>query len=190
MAYDAVEDHNETYYLWMMDALDGELADHNRVALEAHLRACPHCMLEWQALVAVESLLRQAPMLRPAADFAQRTLALLPDRHYRLWAIGLIYGLVLLSGVLPLILGLWVVGRLAPVLSRPSLLQTVADSLRRTLQLFGTVIDALISGAGRFVIDQPALLGWLLVMAGLIFVWGSVYQRLVIAPHRQTSSSR
>lgn len=181
----AYEVHNETYYLWMMDALDGELADHNHMALEAHLRACPDCRLEWQALLAVESLLRQAPMLRPAADFAQRTLALLPNRRYRLWVIGGIYALVLLSGVLPLLLGLWAVGRLIPILSQPNLLQTVAASIGQTLQLFGTVIDALLSGVGRFVIDQPALVGWMLVMAGLVFVWGSVYQRLVFAPQRR-----
>jgi hypothetical protein len=184
MGYEAHNDHEENYTIWMMDALDGELTDHNQVALEAHLRACPSCMREWQALMAVEMLLRQAPMLRPAADFAQRTLARLPDRRYRLWIIGAIYGLVLLSGLLPLLLGIWVVERLAPILSQPNLLQTVFASLGRMVGVFGTVLEAFLTGAGRFVIDQPALVGWLLVMAGLIVVWGTVYQQLVLTPER------
>jgi hypothetical protein len=182
MTYD---NHEESYYLWMMDALDGELADHNRVALEAHLRACPRCMREWQALLAVEALLRQAPMLKPAADFAQRTLALLPDNRYRLWIIGGIYGLVLLCGLLPLLFGIWLVERLAPILSQPDLLQSVLGSLGQSVRALGTVIEAILTGIGRFVIDQPALVGWLLVMAGIIVVWITVYQRLVFAPERR-----
>jgi hypothetical protein len=178
----AYEEHDETYYLWMMDALDGELADQNRVTLEAHLRACPQCAREWEALLAVESLLQQTPMLWPAADFAQRTLALLPDRRYRLWAIGVIYVLVLLSGTVPLVLGAWFAGRLIPALSQPDFFQGLVFSVGRTFRVFGTVLEALLDGAGRFVFEQPALIGWLLVMAGLVFVWGSVYQRLVLSP--------
>jgi hypothetical protein len=141
-------------------------------------------MLEWQTLVAVESLLRQAPMLRPAADFAQRTLALLPNRRFRLSVMAVLYLLVLLSGVLPLFLGLWAAGRFAPILTQPDLVQNIIRSLGRMVQLFGTVLDALLTGIGRFIIDQPALVGWLLVLAGLVFVWGSVYQRLVLSPQR------
>ncbi len=178
----AYQEHDETYYLWMMDALDGELTDENQIALESHLHMCPQCRREWEALLAVESLLQQTPMLWPAADFAQRTLAVLPDRRFRLWAIGVVYVVVLLSGVLPLVLGAWLAGRLAPVLSQPDFFQSVAFSVGRTLRVFGTVLEALLDGASRFVTDQPALMGWLLVMAGLVFVWGSVYQRLVLSP--------
>jgi anti-sigma factor RsiW len=175
-------EHDENYYVWMMEALDGELAAGDRFALDAHLRTCPRCAREWEALLAVESLLRQTPLLWPAADFAQRTLALLPDRRYRLWAIGVFYLLVLLSGIVPLFLGAWAMSRLAPILSQPEMLQAVLDAIARPVQLFFTVLDALAAAAGRFVIEQPALVGSLLVMAGLIFLWGSVYQRLVLSP--------
>jgi hypothetical protein len=183
-SYEGSDDHEEDYYFWMMDALDGELTDRNQMALDAHLRACPRCMREWQALLAVEALLRQAPMLRPAADFAQRTLALLPDRHYRRWILGAVYGLVLLGGLLPLLLVIWVAGWLAPILSQPDLLQTILASIARTIRVFGTVIEAFLTGVGRLVIDQPGLVGWLLVMAGLIVVWGSIYQRIILSPER------
>jgi anti-sigma factor RsiW len=180
MAYD----HDETYYLWMMDALDGELGSDERLALDAHLETCPSCMTEWQALLAVELLLRQAPMLRPAADFAERTLALIPDRRYRLWGIAAVYALVLLSGIVPLLLGIWFLGR-------PALMQGALTSAGEMVQVFGTVLGALATGVGRLVATQPALMGWLLVMAGFVFVWGSVYQRLVLSPQRpQLQSSR
>ncbi|HEX6384541.1 MAG TPA: zf-HC2 domain-containing protein, partial [Anaerolineae bacterium] len=101
-------EHDEIYTM-MMDALDGELSASNRIELESHLRACPPCAREWQALLAIDMLFRQTPALRPAADFAQRTLARLPNRRYRIWAIMAVYVLLLLSGMLPLFLGVWAV---------------------------------------------------------------------------------
>ncbi|MCZ7673420.1 MAG: hypothetical protein M5U34_43045 [Chloroflexi bacterium] len=41
-----------------------------------------------RTILAVHTLLQQAPALAPAADFAQRTIARLPNRRARLTAIG------------------------------------------------------------------------------------------------------
>jgi hypothetical protein len=45
-----------------------------------------------------------------------------------------------------------------------------------------TIIEALLAGAGRFIIEQPALIGWIIILAGLVFLWGGVFQRLLAQP--------
>lgn len=168
----------------MMDALDGELSASSRIELESHLRACPPCAREWQALLAIDMLFRQTPALRPAADFAQRTLARLPNRRYRIWAIMAVYVLLLLSGMLPLFLGVWAVSRFGPVVTEPTVVRNLLESLDKGLQVAGTVLRALLSAVGEFVVQQPSVLGWLLVMAGLVFLWSGVYRQLVSQPRQ------
>jgi anti-sigma factor RsiW len=178
-----VMEHEEIITL-MMDALDGELTDDPRIELEAHLRACPNCMREWQALSAIDALFRQTPALRPAADFAQRTLARLPNRTARIWSVSALYMLFLVAGTLPIFIGLWAVSTLGPVLNEPTLLRSVLGSIDRVLEASGAVISALLSGAGEFLLQQPTIIGWLLVMVGVVSVWGGVY-RQVLSPQTQ-----
>ncbi len=175
-------EHEERFYLMMMDALDDELAASEHTELEAHLRACPDCNREWRTLVAIEMLFRQTPMLMPAVDFAERTLARLPNRQARRWALGSIYAVLLMSGIFPLLLGVFLVGRYAPILSRPELREGIWSSLIGAARAGATVVDALLVGAGRFIIEQPALIGWLIILAGLVFLWGGVFQRLFAQP--------
>ena len=170
-------EHEEVFSL-MMDALDGELLDDGRQNLEVHLRACPECNREWQALMAIDRLFRHTPALSPAADFAQRTIARLPNRKARLWAISTIYGVVLLSGLIPLLLGVLIISRLGPVLSQPALVQSVLQSIQTTAQVFETILFALLNSAGEVILQQPALIGVLLVMMGVVFLWGGVYRQL------------
>lgn len=173
--------HNEIYTM-MMGALDGELSANGHVELESHLRACPSCAREWQALMAIDMLFRQTPALSPAAGFAQRTLARLPNRRYRIWIISAIYVLLLLSGTLPLLLVVWAVSRFGPMLTEPVMVSSLLASLERTLRITGTVLRALLSGLGEFLVQQPAVLGWLMVMAGLVFLWSGIYRQLVSQP--------
>jgi anti-sigma factor RsiW len=174
--------HEERFYTMMMDALDGELATDEHAELEAHLGTCADCAVEWRALAAIEALFRQTPILMPAVDFAERTLARLPSRRARRWALGTIYALLLVSGVAPLLLALFLAGRYAPILSRPELLGGVWSSLLGVVRAGATVIDALLVGASRFVIEQPMLIGWLVILVGLVCLWGGVFQRLVAQP--------
>lgn len=180
--------HEETFFQMMMEALDGELLEANRPTLDAHLRACPDCQREWNALITIDTLFRQSPLLVPAVDFAERTLARLPNRRTRVWALSALYGVLLLSGIIPLLLAGFIVLRYSPVLSEPTLLQRVFQSIASTAQVFVTIIDALLSGAARVAVEQPAIIGVALVMAGIVFVWGGVFQRLVLQP--QPSGSR
>lgn len=173
---------HEEYYLLMMDALDGELAGEQHAHLESHLRACPPCRQEWQALVTIDQLFREAPMLAPAADFTQRALARLPNGRYRVWLIGAIYGVLLLSGALPLLLGTLVVQRYGAFVNEPGVLRSLLQSLAHTLEVVGTVASALLTAMGQFVLDNPSILGWFFVMVGVVALWGGVYQQLLGAP--------
>jgi len=175
-------EHEEKYYLMMMEALDGELAEGEYAELESHLRACPDCNREWQGLMAFEQLFRQTPMLMPAVDFAERTLARLPNRRARRLAMGAAYAVLLFSGIAPLLIGLFLIARYAPILSSPELLGGVWASLAGVGRAAATVIEALLTGASRFIIEQPILIGWFIILAGLVFLWGGVFQRLLMQP--------
>lgn len=175
-------EHEEKYYLMMMDALDGQLAQDGFAELEAHLRACPDCNREWSGLMAFELLFRQTPILMPALDFTERTLARLPNRRARRVAMGTAYAVLLLSGIAPLLIGLFLVARYWAVLSSPALLGGVWASVAGVGRAILTVIEALLAGAGHFVIEQPILIGWFIILAGLVFLWGGVFQRLLMQP--------
>jgi anti-sigma factor RsiW len=178
-----VREHEDAYYL-MMEALDGQLSGAGRRRLEGHLHTCSRCSREWQALMAVDTLLRQAPLLGPAADFTQRTLARLPQRRYRVWLIGAIYGVLLLSGFAPLAAVVWLARLLIPVLNEPalvrSLAQAMADVARVTTVILGTLWQGL-DKLGGVLLQQPAFLGSLLLMAGIVFLWSGIYNQLVSA---------
>lgn len=176
-------EHEHAYTL-MMDALDGELAAEQQQALEVHLRACPSCIREWQAVLAIDRLFRQTPALAPAAGFTQRTLARLPNHKYRVWTISALYVSLLLVGALPMLVGFWVYNRFGAALGEPGLWRALWQSAQESVQVAVTVIGALLNGAGEFIIQEPAVLGWLLVLAGVVFLWGGVFQQLVFQPRQ------
>jgi len=179
---------HEHIYTLMMDALDGELADSRKGDLEAHLRACPPCQREWQALLAIDMLFRQTPSLAPAVGFAQRTLARLPNRRYRVWMIGIMYGALLLGGALPMLIGFWIYSKAGTAVTEPALWRTVWQAISQTAQVAGTVLSALLNGSGEFVTQQPAIVGWLLVMIGVISLWSGMLRQLVVQPALVQSS--
>jgi anti-sigma factor RsiW len=175
-------EHDERYFLMMMDALDGELQAEVQAELTAHLNTCPDCSREWRTLMAIEMLFRQTPLLMPAVDFAERTLARLPGRRSRRVALGAIYAVLLLCGLFPLVVGAFLLARYSPILSRPELLGGIWSSVVGAGRAVATIIEALLVGAGRFVIEQPALIGWFIILAGLVFLWGGVFHRLLAQP--------
>jgi anti-sigma factor RsiW len=174
-------EHEEAYIL-MMEALDGELSDSGRHALEAHLHSCPLCSREWYAIQAIDSLLRQTPALAPAADFTHRTLARLPNRRYRLWMISGLYGLLLVAGFLPVIALVWLVIAFGPAVRQPAIVRSLFESAGQIVPLVLAIVNALwqtIGGLGTLLGRQPAIIGWLLIMAGLVALWGSTYSQLM-----------
>ncbi len=178
MGYMQMEQEDRIYML-MMDALDGELSAEDHAELESHLRTRPALMREWQALQTVDSLFRNTPMLQPAVDFTARTVARLPNHRARIRVISVVYVLLLMSGALPILLGLVVINRLGAVLNEPALLGGFGQVVYNSMQVAGAVIQALFISVGEFVAQQPFVLGLLLVMVGVVFVWSGVLRQLV-----------
>jgi anti-sigma factor RsiW len=68
---------------------DGELADADRLRVEAHLRECPSCATELAALGESSRLLREAPFDElTAADLSKIHDAVDDIDDYRIWRIG------------------------------------------------------------------------------------------------------
>jgi anti-sigma factor RsiW len=175
-------EHEETYIM-MMDALDGELATEQQAELDTHLRACPPCMQEWQAVLAVHTLLQQTPAIAPAADFAQRTIARLPNRRARLAATAVIYSLLLMGGILPLAVVVALVIILSPVFQNPGIVSSLWAMGQQGLRLMATVASALLAGLGELAMQQPAIIGWFLVVIGIVSVWSGVSRHLIFQPN-------
>ncbi len=166
-------------YALMMDALDGELTPDEQTELNAHLEARPSYKAEWLAMQSVDQLLRQSPTIAPAADFAQRTIARLPNQQVRIWVISAVYISLLITGILPLVLGLWVFSQLGDELIEPAFIEMALQSLAEGYQVALAVSRAMVSAMGELVIQQPVLLGWLLVLGGIASLWGGIYRQLV-----------
>lgn len=173
-------EHDKIYDL-MMGALDGELQDYQLQEMEAHLQHCPSCAMEWQTIQAIHHLFQQAPILSPAADFTQRTLARLPNTRLRTYTLGAVYAFLLLIGFLPLAVVVWFGFQFAPALGQPVFVQGVVRAGGQLLSVFETILQAIWQGLGtfgQFVGQQPAVIGWMLVMLGVVFLWGGVYRQL------------
>jgi len=173
---------SEDVYTLMMDALDGELAEAGWAELESHLRARPDLAQEWAAMQAVDTLLHSAPLVAPPAAFVARTVARLPNRRRRLLTSVLLYLMLLGSGIIPLAAIVWIALQFLPGLDAPILAQSLWQGGSQLLRLAQVVLAALVSGAAQFVTEQPTVIGWLLLMTGIVALWGGVYNRLVLQP--------
>lgn len=170
---------NDEIYTLMMAALDGELNEADRLELEIRLHAHPDLWREWRALQAMDTLFKTTPALSPAVGFTQRTLARLPHSRQRLWFLGLLYLFLLLGGLLPAGITIWGIVQLGPILARPELIRSLLEAGRNLLHLVQLVLNALVNSLGNLIGQQPAILGWLLVMAGIVFIWNGVYRQML-----------
>jgi hypothetical protein len=94
------------------------------------------------------------------------------------------YVLLLASGIIPLAAIAWIGFQFLPELDAPVLAQSLWQGASELLRLGQVVLKALLGGAGQFVSEQPAVFGWLLLMAGLVALWGGIYNRLVLQPEQ------
>jgi hypothetical protein len=105
----------------------------------------------------------------------------LPNNNYRIWLIGAIYGFLLISGVLPLVILGWVVTSLAPALTEPAFGRGLVQAGGQILSLATAVLGAFLHGLGGLaqqMAQQQTTIGWLMVMVGIVFLWGGVYRQL------------
>lgn len=177
-------EHEEIYVL-MMDALDGELTAAGRVELEAHLRARPELAQEWDALQAVDRLLRETPPVSAPAGFAQRTVRALPMTPRHLWLGAAIYMLFLAAGVIPLLGVAWLALQLVPALGEPALWSGFWQGALAQLDALGVILSAAAGGAAQWCLEHPAAVGLPLLMVAIVLLWGGVLSRLVL--HRESA---
>ena len=161
--------------LLMSLALDKSLAQGEARCLEEHLRRCPTCQEEWEAMQRVSRLLTDAPLMGPPPGFADRVMQRLAQRQAR--RRRLLAGAALLVVCLSLVaLALpetvrWL-AMLWQVLTEPSLLSHGVKLAAQLLDLAEAVGRAcwLIVTALPYL-NQLALLGYSLVVLALTFLW-------------------
>lgn len=177
----------EQLYALMMEALDGELSEADTAQLESHLRARPRLSREWEAMRAVDALFRSSPVLQPAVNFRQQTLARLPHSRQRLYAGVIIYLMILASGLIPLAAIGWIAIQFIPILGQPAFWGSLWQGAVEFVSLLQIMIAALFNGVGDFLREQPVALAWFVVMVGIVALWAGVYNRLVLQSQRVES---
>ena len=173
-------EHEEILTL-MMGALDDELEESGQLEMNAHLEECTNCSQEWEALQAIHQLFLDTPAISPAADFTERTLSLLPIPAHRLWVGSVVYGMLLIGGLLPVLVVLWLTTQFGPALNQPAFVDGILLAGGEVVQMTNTVLDAVgqaLLNAGELAGQQPAVIGMLLVMLGAILLWGGGYNQL------------
>jgi anti-sigma factor RsiW len=176
-------EHEEIVIL-MMDALDGELSAAGEAKLAAHLRARPDLAAEFARMQAIDQLLRATPAVAPPAGFVQRTVRHLPAARRHLWMGILVYTLFMMAGVIPLVGLVWAAVLLVPALGQPAMWASLWQAAGALLGAAGVILQALASGASELVAEQPAIIGWLLLMVLVVVAWGGVFNRLVLQQER------
>lgn len=162
--------------LLMSLALDKSLAQGEAGCLEEHLRQCPTCQEEWEAMQRVSRLFTDAPLMSPPPGFADRVMQRLAQRQTRrqrllTGAALLVVCLGLGAFALPQIIGF--LSLLWQVVSHPSLLSHGAKLMAQLLDLAQSLGRAcwLITAALFSSLSQPALLGYSFLVLALTTLW-------------------
>jgi predicted anti-sigma-YlaC factor YlaD len=157
-------------------ALDQSLTQGEARCLEEHLKRCPTCQEEWEAMQRVSQLFTNAPLMGPPPGFADRVMQRLAQRQARRQR--LLAGTALLVACLSLAaLALpetirWL-AVLWQVLTEPSLLSHGAKLVAQLLSLAESVGGAcwLVTTALFSSFNQLALLGYPLLVLALTALW-------------------
>jgi predicted anti-sigma-YlaC factor YlaD len=162
--------------LLMSLALDQSLTQGEAGSLEEHLRQCPTCQEEWEAMQRISRLFTDAPLMSPSLGFADRVMQRLAQRQARRQR--LLAGTALLVACLSLAaLALpetvrWL-AMLWQVITEPALLSHGAKLVAQLLDLAQSLGRAcwLITAALFSSLSQPALLGYSFLVLALTTLW-------------------
>jgi predicted anti-sigma-YlaC factor YlaD len=162
--------------LLMSLALDQSLTQGEARCLEEHLRQCPACQEEWEAMQRISHLFADAPLLRPHPGFTGRVMQRLAQRQAR--KRSLLIGAALLAVCLSLVAlalpeTVRLVAMLWQVITEPSLLSHGAKLMAQLLDLAESLGRAcwLVIIALSFYLNQPALLGYSFLVLALTALW-------------------
>ncbi len=162
--------------LLMSLALDQSITQDEVRGLEDHLKRCPTCQEEWEAMQRVSRLFTDAPLIGPPAGFADRVMQRLARRQARrrrllagaaLLVVCLSLGALALPGIVRWLAMLW------QVVTEPSLLSHGAKLVAQLLHLAEFLGGAcwLVITALSSSLNQPALLGYSFLVLALTALW-------------------
>jgi hypothetical protein len=155
----------------MFEALDG--ADAGQ--LERHVRHCSVCRGEWEALRAVDGLLRRQGLVEPPGHFASRAMAFI-DAHARrrpTWQLGLMaVGAVVTGTVLTCLAAVALLGGGLSVMAGLGLVPHPAGALRAAAVAVGVL-----AGAVRVGVIASAAYSLLAVLAAIAWFGALVAPR-------------
>lgn len=162
--------------LFMSLALDQRLAQDEVRGLEEHLRQCPTCQEEWEAMRCISRLFTDAPLMGPPPGFADRVMQRLAQRQAR--RRGILAGVALLAaclslGALALPETIRLLAMFWQVMTEPTLLSHSAKLLAQLLNLGESLGGAcwLVITALSSSLNQPALLGYSFLVLALTALW-------------------
>lgn len=180
----------DAVYALMMDALDGELSVDQERELTTHLQANPDLQAEWHAMEAVDTLFRETPSILPPKHFTQRTLDRLPNVAYRRMITTVLFGGLMLAGVLPLFIAALLYGNFGAGILSASNMLGYTRFFQQLWEVSGIMINVftqLVEGMGTYLSQQPYVLGYLMIMIGFISLWSGVYKQMIRAPRMATT---
>jgi hypothetical protein len=136
---------------------------------------------------AVDALFKRSPVLQPAVNLRQQTLARLPGSRQRLYAGVVVYLMILAAGLIPLAAAVWVAVQLLPALAQPALLRSLWQGGVQFLGLLQLMTSAFFGGIGELLREQPTVFAWAFMLVAIVALWTVVYSRLVLQPRRAES---
>jgi anti-sigma factor RsiW len=135
---------------------------------------------EWAMMAEIDALLTEVPAMLPSPNFTQRTLAQLPNSKARVWAMGSLFWLLFLGGLLPIAGIFWLSGG-AP-LPNIAFLGAIGQSLDAIFGSFQIMLGGvwqLVRTLGQEAIQSPPMWGAVLSMTGIMLLWSGVYGQMM-----------
>ena len=160
--------NEEQAFALMMDALDGVLDESDSAELNRYLTHHPDLAAEWDAMQAVDNLLRESPPAVVPTNFSERTLARLPNPRARRIFMAMFFILLFLGGLIPVALGIYTISQ--------GSLATAGIDLSGGFQVVRVLIIGISSAVRSLVVTQPVIYAWLTTMLLSILLWVQTYR--------------
>lgn len=154
----------------MMDALEGILEPNESAELNLWLADHPDEAQEWEAMQAVDGLLRASQPMAAPVHFAERTLGRIPNPRNRRLFMFAFYLVMLMGGLLPILFGILLSTQLGSAAFG-------GFSIFEGFDLLRVISSGLVSAIRTVVVTQPVVFGWLSAMLAAIFVWAAVFRQ-------------
>ena len=166
--------NEEQAFALMMDALDGVLDETDSAELNTYLAYHPDLAMEWDALQAVDQLLRTAPPAAAPVNFSEQTLARLPNPRARRIFMATLFVLMLLGSLIPIAFGIY-------TLSQGGF-STVGIDLSGGFQILRVLLIGVASALRSLTTTQPVIYAWLATMLLSILLWAQTYRNAMRQP--------